>query len=83
MGNFISLAERDNNYLQFNKQLEKLVIYRANTRQFLGVFDIKTNSGLNCYVPQYNTDINEYEELNQYYKTTTWYQQIQKLYNYR
>lgn len=83
LGNFISLAERDNNYLQFNKQLEKLVIYRANTRQFLGVLDIKTNSGLNCYVPQYNTDINEYEELNQYYKTTTWYQQIQKLYNYR
>ncbi len=83
LGNFISLAERDNNYLQFNKQLEKLVIYKANTRQFLGVLDIKTNSGLNCYVPQYNTDINEYEELNQYYKTTTWYQQIQKLYNYR
>ncbi|MDR0574016.1 MAG: hypothetical protein LBG96_08325 [Tannerella sp.] len=52
----------------FIRQLDRTVLYKANTRRFLEEYDIETYCGLSCYIPHPNRD-----DLNEYYKTLGWY----------
>jgi hypothetical protein len=60
------LPDADKN--SFAAQLEKTVLYKNHTPQFIGQYDINTYCGLSCYIlhPQRN-------DLNGFYKTLRWY----------
>lgn len=51
----------------FISQLNKAVLYKANTPRFIEMYDINTYCGLSCYIPHPNRS-----NLNTYYKTLNW-----------
>jgi hypothetical protein len=52
----------------FVNQLNRTVIYKAHTPMFLSDYEIKTYSGLSCYIPVF-----ERNDLNEYYYTLQWF----------
>jgi hypothetical protein len=66
--NFINKTFPNADKENFTTQLKKVVLYKANTPQLLGMYDINTYCGLSCYIP-----IDEQQNLNTYYKTLQWY----------
>ena len=52
----------------FITQLNKAVLCKYHTPQFILEYDIKTYCGLSCYIP-----IADRDDLNAYYKTLKWY----------
>ncbi|WP_164112620.1 MULTISPECIES: clostripain-related cysteine peptidase [Sphingobacterium] len=56
------------NYQNTQKALEQTVLYKANTAFFNG-FEIKTNSGLTCYIPSAENS----GPAHTFYKTLKWY----------
>jgi len=52
----------------FVNQLNKTVLYKYHTPQFILEYDINTFCGLSCYIPLSGRD-----DLNAYYKTLKWY----------
>ena len=53
----------------FIAQLNKAVLYKNHTPQFIQGYDINTYCGLSCYIP-----LSSRGDLNAYYKTLKWYQ---------
>ena len=51
----------------FEEQLKKTVLYKANTPQFIEMYDIETYCGLSCYIPFDNRP-----DLNRYYSDLGW-----------
>ena len=51
----------------FREALDKCIVYKASTPEFMGSFDINTYSGLSMYLP-----CNGSRELDKYYKTLQW-----------
>jgi hypothetical protein len=49
------------------EQLEKTVLYKANTEEFLEMYDINTHCGLSCYIPLDNRN-----DLNNYHQQLSW-----------
>ncbi|SKB56816.1 hypothetical protein SAMN05660841_01298 [Sphingobacterium nematocida] len=56
------------NYQKTKTSLEKATLYKANT-QFFNGFEIKTNSGLTCYIPSSENA----GPAHTFYKTLKWY----------
>lgn len=56
------------------EQLERVVVYKAHTPQFLMEYDITTYCGLSCYIPHPDRP-----DLNEFYKTLKWAQAIASL----
>lgn len=56
------------NYQKTKTSLEKAILYKANT-QFFNGFEIKTNSGLTCYIPSSDNA----GPAHTFYKTLKWY----------
>jgi len=52
----------------FINQLNKVVLYKYHTPQFIMMYDINTFCGLSCYIPLANRP-----DLTAYYKTLKWY----------
>lgn len=52
----------------FIAQLEKTILYKNHTPQFIGQYDINTYCGLSCYIPH-----PQRSDLNSFYKTLRWY----------
>jgi len=52
----------------FINQLNKMVLYKNHTPQFILEYDINTYCGLSCYIPLSSRD-----DLTTYYKTLKWY----------
>ncbi|MCL2651701.1 MAG: clostripain-related cysteine peptidase [Candidatus Azobacteroides sp.] len=52
----------------FIAQLNKVVLYKYHTPQFIMLYDINTFCGLSCYIP-----LATRSDLNAYYKTLKWY----------
>lgn len=58
---FIAKVFPDANKAAFMEQFQKVVTYKANTPQFLEMYDISTYCGLSCYIPHpYRSDLNEF-----------------------
>jgi hypothetical protein len=52
----------------FLEQLNRTVLYKNATPEFLSEYEINTYCGLSCYIPHSNRP-----DLNTYYKTLKWY----------
>ncbi|NDV60057.1 clostripain-related cysteine peptidase [Bacteroides sp. 519] len=52
---------------QFDNQLQKAVLYKANTNEFMKEYVIKTYCGLSTYIP-----LKSNNELNNYYRKLKW-----------
>ncbi len=52
----------------FMNQLNKAVLCKYHTSQFVQKYDINTYCGLGCYIP-----LSYRDDLNIYYKTLKWY----------
>lgn len=52
----------------FDNQLQKVVLYKAHTDEFMGDFFINTYCGLSSYIPLKSRD-----DLNNYYQRLKWY----------
>jgi hypothetical protein len=50
------------------EQLEKTVLYKANTEKFIERYEINTYCGLSCYIPRIDRN-----DLNSYYQQLSWY----------
>jgi hypothetical protein len=57
------------NYSSYLAQLEKTVLFSAHTNTFMNQYEIKSCSGLSCFIPNelHNNNIKNY------YKTFSWY----------
>lgn len=66
---FINKAFPESDKSRFVTQLNKTVIYKANTPQFLKLYDINQYCGLSCYIPLSNR-----QDINYYYKQLQWNQ---------
>jgi len=64
---FVNKIFPDANKDDFTDQLDKVVLYKYHTPQFILKYDINTFCGLSCYIPLPRDD------LNVYYKTLKWY----------
>jgi hypothetical protein len=65
---FVSKVLPEADKTDFALQLEKAVLYKEHTPQFIQKYDINTYCGLSCYIhPPQRSD------LNRYYKTLGWY----------
>jgi len=53
----------------FVNQLNKVVLYKYHTPEFIMMYDINTFCGLSCYIP-----LASRQDLTAYYKTLKWYQ---------
>ncbi|MDR1595269.1 MAG: hypothetical protein LBS43_12430 [Prevotellaceae bacterium] len=51
------------------EQLEKTVLYKAHTAEFIEMYEINAYCGLSCYIPHSSRN-----DLNSYYKQLSWYQ---------
>ena len=61
---FIKKAFPDADINPLKEQLDKTVLYKAHTPEFIGLYDITTYCGLSCYIPGY-TDLDDYyQQLN-------------------
>jgi hypothetical protein len=65
---FISKIAPEADKSLLTQQLNKTVLYKANTAQFLEEYNIETYCGLSCYIPHPNRS-----DLSSYYKTLKWY----------
>jgi hypothetical protein len=65
---FIDKVFYDVDKTEFVTQMNKTVLYKANTMKFLEEFDIETFSGLSTYIFHESRD-----DLNNYYKQLSWY----------
>lgn len=68
MLDFFNKVLPDADKSDFEKQLNKCVLYKANTPQFIEMYDIDTYCGLSCYIPNYDRP-----DLNKYYLNLEWY----------
>lgn len=66
---FVQALAQNENLNEFETQLNKTVIFKANTNNFLGKYDITKHCGLSTYIP-YNTT------LNTAYKNLAWYDAV-------
>jgi hypothetical protein len=66
---FITKAFPDADRRPLIEQLEKTVLYKAHTAEFLEMYVINTYCGLSCYIPSNNRN-----DLNNYYKQLSWHQ---------
>lgn len=64
---FIDKAFPETGKTGFIRQLNKTVLYKAHTAQFMSRYDIRTFCGLSCYIPFAGRN-----DLNDYYKKTDW-----------
>lgn len=65
---FIHKAFPDIQTESFDNQLQKVVLYKAHTDEFMGDFFIETYCGLSSYIPLKSRD-----DLNNYYQRLKWY----------
>jgi hypothetical protein len=66
---FITKAFPDADKRSLMEQLEKTVLYKAHTAEFIEKYEINTYCGLSCYISHiYRND------LNSYYQQLDWYQ---------
>ena len=65
---FVDKIFPDANKADFINQLNKVVLYKNYTPQFILEYDINTCCGLSCYIPLPGRD-----DLNAYYKSLKWY----------
>lgn len=65
---FIHKAFPDIQTESFDNQLQKVVLYKAHTDEFMGDFFIKTYCGLSSYIP-----LKSRNGLNNYYQRLKWY----------
>ncbi len=66
---FVRVSYPHAGIINFENQLNRAVLYKAHTPQFLLKYDIRTYCGLSCYIPHPNR-----KDLNAYYKTLKWHQ---------
>lgn len=66
-GDFLDKNFSANNLVELKKQLDKTILYKQATANFLAV-PIRTFSGLSCYIPDQG------DEFLSYYKKLQWYQ---------
>jgi hypothetical protein len=67
LSDFINKAFPDADKSLFTEQLNKAVIYKANTPQFLERYNINIYGGLSCYIPHPDRP-----DLNLFYRTLKW-----------
>jgi hypothetical protein len=65
---FVDKIFPDADKSNFINQLNKVVLYKYHTAQFIMEYDINTYCGLSCYIP-----LQERSDLTAYYKTLKWY----------
>ena len=65
---FIHKAFPDSQTEPFDNQLQKVVLYKAHTDEFMGDFFIETYCGLSSYIP-----LKSRNDLNNYYQRLKWY----------
>lgn len=65
---FIHKAFPDIQTASFDDQLQKVVLYKAHTDEFMEDFFIKTYCGLSSYIP-----LKSRNDLNNYYQRLKWY----------
>lgn len=65
---FIHKAFPDIQTESFDNQLQKVVLYKAHTDEFMGDFFIETYCGLSSYIP-----LKSRNDLNNYYQRLKWY----------
>jgi len=53
---------------EFIKQLQKTILFKANTPKFIDMYNINTYCGLSCYISR-----SERKDLNLFYKNLKWY----------
>jgi hypothetical protein len=72
-------TKKDNDLSEFQEQLNKTILYSAHTNQFINIFEIKTCSGLSCFIPNKNHT----SDIKTYYKKLKWYNDsgFEKLFN--
>ena len=66
---FVDKLFPDANKDDFTNQLNKMVLYKYHTPEFILMYDINTFCGLSCYIP-----LASRPDLTAYYKTLKWYQ---------
>jgi len=66
---FVDKIFPDANKDDLTAQLNKTVLYKYHTPEFIMMYDINFFCGLSCYIPLQSRD-----DLNAYYKTLKWYQ---------
>jgi hypothetical protein len=69
LADFINKAFPEADKTAFLLQLEKSVLYKANTPMFLSEYEINTYCGLSCYIPHPIRN-----DLNAYYSTLNWFE---------
>jgi hypothetical protein len=65
---FITKAFPEADKRPLMEQLERTVLYKAHTAEFLEMFEINTYCGLSCYIP-----LGSRNDLNSYYQQLGWY----------
>jgi hypothetical protein len=65
---FIAKAFPDADKSSLTEQLERTVLYKANTAEFLEMYEINAYCGLSCYIPAAGRS-----DLNAYYMSLQWY----------
>ncbi len=72
LGDFLlQLNGADEGYEAYESAMDAAIVYKNNTPSILNTITVRTYSGLSTYVP-----ITAYEDLNEYYKTTSWYRAV-------
>jgi hypothetical protein len=66
---FITKAFPEADKRPLMEQLEKTVLYKAHTAEFLEMYEINTYCGLSCYIPH-----DKRNDLNSYYQQLSWCQ---------
>jgi len=69
LGDFVNKIFPNANKDDFITQLNKAVLCKYHTPQFIQEYNINTYCGLSCYIP-----LSTRSDLNAYYKTLKWYQ---------
>lgn len=64
---FLSKNYPENLLKEINQTLNELVLYKAHTDKFLNKLEIKSFSGISCYVPN-----KRYTQFHNYYKSLKW-----------
>ena len=64
---FLEKAFPDTDTAPLKEQLDKTVLYKANTPRFIDEYDIRTCCGLSCYIPHPQRD-----DLNEFYQQLAW-----------
>ncbi|MDR1115066.1 MAG: hypothetical protein LBL33_02745 [Tannerella sp.] len=66
---FVNKAFPETDKTALTEQLNKVLLYKAHTSGFIGMYDIDTFCGLSCYIPHPSRD-----DLNSYYRHLNWSQ---------